>query len=94
VSYELIQARPGHSFNDSEERFTFFEAYYGGFEVLVTEQDFYDLATNYFEHAAAMNMRYCEPFLYPQGHTRRGILWETMMADFEEHRLLRSKCMV
>jgi adenosine deaminase len=84
ASYQLIQARPGHSFDDAEERFTFFEAYYGGFEVLRTEQDFYDLAMNYFEHAAAMNVRYCEPFFDPQGHTRRGVSWEIMMGGFKK----------
>jgi adenosine deaminase len=81
-SYTIIQARPGHRIDNTEESFTFFEAYYGGFEVLVTEQDFYDLAMNYFEHAASMNVRYCEPFFDPQGHTRRGVSFETMMEGF------------
>lgn len=39
------------------ETFTFFEAYYDGFNVLLTKQDYYDLAVNYFERAAAMNVR-------------------------------------
>lgn len=77
--YEVPEAREGHSFDDDEERFTFFEAYYGGFEVLRTEQDFYDLAMNYFTQAASMRVRYCEPFFDPQGHTRRGVSWDTMM---------------
>ncbi|KAK7423664.1 hypothetical protein QQX98_000854 [Neonectria punicea] len=81
-SYNIIPARPGHSVDNAEETFTFFEAYYGGFEVLVTEQDFYDLAMNYFQHAASMNVRYCEPFFDPQGHTRRGVSWDTMMGGF------------
>ncbi|KAH6969332.1 hypothetical protein DER45DRAFT_608049 [Fusarium avenaceum] len=83
-SYTIIQARPGHRIDNTEESFTFFEAYYGGFEVLVTEQDFYDLAMNYFEHAASMNVRYCEPFFDPQGHTRRGVSFETMMEGFRK----------
>lgn len=82
-SYNIIQARPGRSIDNAEETFTFFEAYYGGFEVLITEQDFYDLAMNYFEHAASMNVRYCEPFFDPQGHTRRGVSWDTMMGGFQ-----------
>ncbi|KAH8801469.1 hypothetical protein F5884DRAFT_684259 [Xylogone sp. PMI_703] len=90
-SYDIIQARPGHSFNNAEERFTFFEAYYGGFEVLLTKQDFYDLAMNYFEHAAAMNVRYCEPFFDPQGHTRRGVSWETMMSGLREAQITAEK---
>lgn len=82
ASYNIIPAREGHSVDNAEETFTFFEAYYGGFEVLVTERDFYDLAMSYFEHAASMNVRYCEPFFDPQGHTRRGVSWDTMMGGF------------
>ncbi|GKU08136.1 adenosine deaminase [Fusarium langsethiae] len=83
-SYNLIQPRPGHRIDNAEESFTFFEAYYGGFEVLITEQDFYDLAMNYFERAAAMNVRYCEPFFDPQGHTRRGVAFQTIMDAFHK----------
>ncbi|KAM0347364.1 hypothetical protein ACHAPU_004884 [Fusarium lateritium] len=83
-SYNIIQARPGHCIDNAEESFTFFEAYYGGFEVLVTEQDFCDLAMNYFEHAASVNVRYCEPFFDPQGHTRRGVSFETIMQGFRK----------
>jgi adenosine deaminase len=82
-SYNIIQARPGHSIDNAEETFTFFEAYYGGFEVLVTEQDFFDLAMNYFENAASANVRYCELFFDPQGHTRRGVSWDTMMGGLQ-----------
>ncbi|RBR09630.1 uncharacterized protein FIESC28_09742 [Fusarium coffeatum] len=83
-SYNIIQPRPGHRIDNTEETFTFFEAYYGGFEVLVTEQDFYDLAMGYFERAAQMNVRYCEPFFDPQGHTRRGVEFGTMMEGFRK----------
>jgi adenosine deaminase len=83
-SYNLIQPRPGHRIDNAEESFTFFEAYYGGFEVLITEQDFYDLAMNYFERAASMNVRYCEPFFDPQGHTRRGVTFHTIMNGFRK----------
>ncbi|CAG9982263.1 unnamed protein product [Clonostachys byssicola] len=82
ASYTIMEPRPGHSIDNAEESFTFFEAYYGGFEVLVTEQDFFDLAMNYFRRAASMNVRYCEPFFDPQGHTRRGVSWATMMGGF------------
>ncbi|KAM5343440.1 hypothetical protein ACJ41O_011977 [Fusarium nematophilum] len=63
---------------------TFFEAYYAGLDVLRTRRDFYDLAMNYFHHAAAMNVRYCEPFFDPQAHTRRGIALHDMMAGFRD----------
>ncbi|KAG9255084.1 uncharacterized protein F5Z01DRAFT_722775 [Emericellopsis atlantica] len=82
ASYTIIQPRPGHGIDNAEESFTFFEAYYGGFEILVTHQDFYELAMHYFERVAAMNVRHCEPFFDPQGHTRRGVTWDTMMGGF------------
>ncbi|KAE8389350.1 hypothetical protein BDV23DRAFT_99307 [Aspergillus alliaceus] len=65
----------------------FFDLYYGGFEVLRDEEDFYRLAMNYFHRAAEMNVRYCEPFFDPQGHTRRGVSWETMMKGFRRAQL-------
>jgi adenosine deaminase len=39
---------------------------------------------NYFEHVATMNVRYCEVFFDPQGHTSRGITWDVMMGGFKE----------
>jgi adenosine deaminase len=79
-----MKPRNGERMDNTEETLSFFEAYYGGFEVLKTKQDYYDLALHYFEHAAAMNVRYCEVFFDPQGHTRLGITWETMMSGFRE----------
>lgn len=63
---------------------TFFQAYYSGFEILRTKGDFFDLAMNYFQRAAAMNVRYAEVFFDPQGHTSRGVTWEDMMGGFRE----------
>lgn len=63
---------------------TFFQAYYSGFEFLKTRQDFFDLAMGYFERAAAMNVRYCEPFFDPQAHISRGVSWDDMMGGFKE----------
>ena len=81
-SHDVMQPRKGQRMDNTEETLSFFEAYYGGFEVLKTRQDYYDLAMHYFEHAAAMNVRYCEIFFDPQGHTRLGVTWETMMTGF------------
>ncbi|GAB0132215.1 hypothetical protein EsDP_00000657 [Epichloe bromicola] len=63
---------------------TFSQAYYSGFEYLKTKNDFFDLAMNYFQLAATMNVRYCEPFFDAQGHTSRGVAWEDMMEGFRE----------
>ncbi|KAL0256671.1 hypothetical protein SLS55_009067 [Diplodia seriata] len=52
---------------------TFLEVYYGGVEVLRTEDDFYELAMQYLRKASSMNVRYAEPFFDIQAHTRRGV---------------------
>ena len=67
------------SFGTAEGRASFFNSYYGGFEVLRTEADFYDLAVDYFRRAGLQNIRYCEPFFDVQGHTRRGVAIDTVM---------------
>ena len=83
-SHDTMKPRKGERMDNAEETLSFFEAYYGGFEVLKTKQDYYDLGMHYLEHAATTNVRYCEIFFDPQGHTRLGITWETMMSGFRE----------
>ena len=83
-AYDTIIPRPSAQMTNSEETVLFFEAYYEGFETLKTKEDFFDLAMHYFERAAAMNVRYCEPFFDPQGHTSRGVPWNDMMDGFKE----------
>ncbi|OBT92002.1 hypothetical protein VE01_09956 [Pseudogymnoascus verrucosus] len=78
-SYDLLRPR---SVKGSGQVSAFFDAYYGGMEVLRVEEDFYDLAMDYFLKAAAMKVRYCEPSFDPQAHTRRGVKFETFMRGF------------
>ncbi|KAH7305872.1 hypothetical protein B0I35DRAFT_443409 [Stachybotrys elegans] len=52
---------------------TFLEAYFAGCEVLLKEEDFYELAMDYLERCQEMNVRYVEPFFDIQAHTRRGV---------------------
>ncbi|EHK99084.1 putative Uncharacterized deaminase [Glarea lozoyensis 74030] len=54
--YNLLQPR---SIKGANQISAFFDAYYGGMEALRTESDFYELAMDYFEKAARMNVRYC-----------------------------------
>ncbi|KAI4699875.1 hypothetical protein J4E89_011049 [Alternaria sp. Ai002NY15] len=83
-SHDTLKPRKGNRMDNTEETLSFFEAYYGGFEVLKTQQDYYDLAMEYYERADEMNVRYAEIFFDPQGHTRVGTSWETMMQGFRE----------
>lgn len=78
--YNLLQPR---SIKGANQVSAFFDAYYGGMEVLRTPEDFYELAMDYFGKAAKMNVRYCEPFFDPQAHTRRGVKFETFMEGFK-----------
>src|SRR5215468_399007 len=57
----------------------FLDIYYKGMSVLITEQDFYDLAYAYLERAHADNVRHVEMFFDPQGHTSRGVLFDTVI---------------
>jgi adenosine deaminase len=75
-AYNLLQPR---SVKGANQVSAFFEAYYGGMEALIVEEDFYDLAMEYFERAAAMRIRYCEPLFDPQAHLRRGVSLETLI---------------
>ena len=57
----------------------FLDIYYQGMAVLQTEQDFHDLTFAYLARAAADNVRHVEIFFDPQGHTHRGISFETVI---------------
>jgi adenosine deaminase len=57
----------------------FLDVYYRGMSVLMTEQDFYDLAFAYLQRARADNVRHVEMFFDPQGHTARGIAFSTIV---------------
>lgn len=58
---------------------SFLKIYYAAMTVLITEQDFYELAYNYFLRAAQDNIVYVEPFFDPQAHTCRGIELSTIL---------------
>ncbi|KAK3181234.1 hypothetical protein K4F52_007510 [Lecanicillium sp. MT-2017a] len=61
---------------------TFLEAYFAGCEVLLTEEDFYELAMSYLERCRDMNVRYAEPFFDIQAHTRRGVPAEDVLNGY------------
>lgn len=68
--------RAAYSFSNLQE---FLDIYYQGMSVLITEQDFYDLTWAYLERAAADSVRHVEIFFDPQGHTERGVAFETVL---------------
>jgi adenosine deaminase len=58
---------------------SFLTIYYAAMSVLQTEQDFYELTYHYFQRAHKDNIVYVEPFFDPQGHTSRGVAFETII---------------
>lgn len=57
----------------------FLDVYYAAAAVLVTEEDFHDLAWAYLRRVAADNVVRAEIFFDPQAHTARGVPFETVV---------------
>jgi adenine deaminase len=77
LKYESIEVlRQAYRFRNLQD---FLDIYYQGMSVLITEQDFYDLAFAYLQRAHADNVRHVEMFFDPQGHTARGIAFATVI---------------
>ena len=58
---------------------SFLDIYYQGCNVLVKEQDFYDLTFAYLERVAEQGVLHTEIFFDPQTHTQRNISFETAL---------------
>jgi adenosine deaminase len=58
---------------------SFLDIYYAGASVLLTAQDFYDMAWAYLQRAAADNVLRAEIFFDPQTHTARGVPMATVI---------------
>jgi adenine deaminase len=81
LPYPSVEAlRQAYRFGDLQD---FLNIYYQSMSVLVTEQDFYDLAWAYLERAHADNVRHVEMFFDPQGHTSRGIAFATVIEGLQ-----------
>jgi adenosine deaminase len=71
IPFASVEAvRAAYDFSNLQD---FLDIYYAGAAVLLTEEDFRDLATAYFDRAAADNVRHAEIFFDPQTHTDRGV---------------------
>ncbi|MBJ7440502.1 MAG: adenosine deaminase [Sphingopyxis sp.] len=72
----IDEVRAAYAFSNLQD---FLDIYYQGMGVLHTEQDFYDLTAAYLARARADAVRHVEIFFDPQGHTERGIAFETVI---------------
>ena len=71
LSYPSVEAlRAAYAFTDLQ---SFLDIYYAGASVLLTAQDFHDMAWAYFLRARADHVLHTELFFDPQTHTARGV---------------------
>ncbi len=68
------EVRAAYKFSNLQD---FLDIYYQGMSVLKTEEDFFDLTMAYLNRARADNVRHAEIFFDPQGHTERGVPFDT-----------------
>jgi len=78
------EMRAAYDFDDLP---SFLAVYYEGMSVLLTEEDFFDLAYAYFEKAHSQNVVYAEIFFDPQAHTSRGVPFATVIAGIRRAQL-------
>lgn len=77
IPYQSVEeVRQAYNFHNLQ---SFLDIYYAGAQVLIHEQDFYDLAWAYFEKCAKDHVVHTEMFFDPQTHTERGIAFETVL---------------
>ena len=67
---DVEAVRAAYAFSNLQD---FLDIYYQGARVLLTQQDFHDLAMAYFRRIAADGARHAEVFFDPQTHTERGV---------------------
>jgi adenosine deaminase len=77
LPYVNVEAlRSAYAFTNLQ---SFLDIYYAGASVLLTEQDFYDMARAYFVKAAEDKVLHAELFFDPQTHTARGVAMDTVV---------------
>ncbi|MFT4523093.1 MAG: adenosine deaminase [Bacteroidia bacterium] len=84
LEYDSIESlRKAYSFNNLQE---FLDIYYTGAQVLINEQDFFDLTWAYLTKVHSQNVVHVEVFFDPQTHTGRGIAFDVVISGI--HRAL------
>ncbi len=77
LPYASVEAlRAAYAFTDLQ---SFLDIYYAGASVLLTEEDFHDMAWAYYQRAAADQVVHAELFFDPQTHTERGVPMATVV---------------
>lgn len=77
IPYKSVEeVKQAYNFHNLQ---SFLDIYYAGANVLVHEQDFYDLAWAYFEKCHEDRVMHTEMFFDPQTHTDHGVAFETVI---------------
>ncbi|KAM3417623.1 putative deaminase [Cercospora zeina] len=77
ASYDKLATLPQDNYLPA-----FLEGYYGGMDVLLHEEDFYQLAMDYYNKSVSLNVRYSEVYFDIQAHTRRNVSVANVMNGF------------
>ena len=72
---------------------SFLNIYYAGMNVLVEEDDFYQLTFAYLTKARSQETLYAELFFDPQAHTSRGISFDTVITGIHQAQVNAEKKM-
>lgn len=82
IPYQSVdEIRAAYQFGSLQD---FLDVYYAGMSVLKTRQDFFDLAFAYLSRMHSENVRHVEIFFDPQGHTDRGIAFDTVVGGLAD----------
>ncbi len=77
LKYATVEElKSAYNFNNLQQ---FLDIYYSGANVLIHEQDFYDLTWAYLQKIHTQNVLHTEIFFDPQTHTSRGIPFKTVI---------------
>ncbi len=72
----IAEARDAYNFHNLQ---SFLDIYFQGAEVLINEQDFFELTWAYLLRCKDDNVLHTEVFFDPQTHTERGICFDTVV---------------
>mgnify|MGYP000188630347 CR=1 FL=1 len=72
----VAEVRKAYNFHNLQ---SFLDIYFKGTDVLIEEQDFFDLTWHYLLRCQKDNVQHTEVFFDPQAHTQRGIDFDTVV---------------
>ncbi|MBI1857975.1 MAG: adenosine deaminase [Candidatus Melainabacteria bacterium] len=82
LKYKTIdEVKEAYQFHNLQ---SFLDIYYEGANVLITEQDFFDMTLSYLQKLNEQNVLHAEIFFDPQTHTERGVSFDTVISGINK----------